>query len=133
MTRTISLYTAIVAAAIIIVLNPLAVDWLGLPSYRRYSFLIDIYAIVLILSCVLFLRKKQSYLIYFSFFLIIFSPVYAFTVEIWLIQRQFLKARPATHIENTHQRDPALGWSPIPNAVGRHTVAGNFDVEYRIR
>ncbi len=85
MTRTISLYTAIAAAAIIIVFNPFVVDWLGLPSYRRYSFFIDIYAIVLVLSCVFFLHKKRSSLIYFSFFLIAFSPVYAFTVEIWLI------------------------------------------------
>jgi hypothetical protein len=131
LTRSISQYAAITAATIILAFNPVAVNWLGLFEYRRYSFMIDVYGIMLILTHIFFLYKTKTYFIYFAIFLISLFPIYAFAVEIWLIQRQLVQARPPTLIENTHQSDPALGWAPIPNAVGRHVVAGNFDVEYR--
>jgi hypothetical protein len=130
LTRAICQYAAIISASVIVVFNPVVVQLIGLSGYRRYSFLIDIYGATVILTCFLF-RYREKLLRYLCISLITLSPVYAFATEIWIVQRQVLAPRPSTHLENTHQRDPLLGWAPIPNAVGRHAVPGNFDVEYR--
>ena len=135
--RSVLVYLIICLAAAALILNPLVTKLLiGLSNgWVLFPLAFDLYAALIIAFATLNLRMNSSVFGAIAISLAILILPAMFIVELAIYYHEFnIKPNPGNpgdnRVEGVHQHYEVLGWSPIPNGVGRHVSRGNFDVRY---
>jgi len=132
--RSVAIYALIGAVSIGLVLNPAVVLLLtGERSFAVHVGLLDLWLVLIAAAALWYLRRPHPALAWTTAALVALLPAYMLAGEIaWSYVRYKYGDRLLGRIPAIHQPDPLLGYTLIPEAVGRHTRTGEFDVEYVI-
>lgn len=132
--RTFALYSVILAASTLIVVNPVVIHLVtGLRSLAAYTAVLDLWLVLIILAGGLYLRRPRPL---FSGLLIgalatLLPALFAGEVALVLLRHGY-GDRILGEVPGIFRPDPELVYTLTPGAEGRHTSLGNFDVTYVI-
>ena len=132
--RSIATYTIIVAASVLLVVNPVVVYLLaGSLSLAAFALVLDAWLAMTGLLAILHLRRDSRPAFWLMIGAIVTLVPAMFVGEVALA---FARHQYADHllgeVPKIFRPDPKLVYAPIPGARGRHASVGNFDVEYEI-
>jgi len=128
------LYGVIIALTLLVPVNPLVAYWLtGARSFALYAGFVDLCLLILAGAGVLYLRTgRRVFLAGFAIVLAGFVPALILAEAGWVYVRQRFADRLLGEVAEIHEEHPLLVYTLMPEAQGRHTSLGNFDVEYVI-
>ena len=132
--RSIATYTIIVAASVLLVVNPVVVYLLaGSLSLAAFALVLDAWLAMTGLLAVHHLRRDSRPAFWLMIGAIVTLVPAMFIGEVALA---FARHQYADHllgeVPKIFRPDPKLVYAPVPGARGRHASIGNFDVEYEI-
>ena len=132
--RSIATYTIIVAASVLLVVNPVVVYLLaGSLSLAAFALVLDAWLAMTGLLAVHHLRRASRPAFWLMIGAIVTLVPAMFVGEVALA---FARHQYADHllgeVPKIFRPDPKLVYAPVPGARGRHASIGNFDVEYEI-
>ena len=131
--RSIATYTIIVAALVLLVVNPVVVC---LPasslSLAAFALVIDAWLAMTGLLAVHHLRRDSRPAFWLMIGAIVTLVPAMFIGEVALAFAAISTPITCSARSRSLPPDPKLVYAPVPGARGRHASIGNFDVEYQI-
>jgi hypothetical protein len=130
--RNVVLYAIIIAASILVPLNPVVV-WLltGVRSFAAYILVLDLLLLLIIAAGVLYLRTgRRPWLVTGSVLVVGLLPAMVAAEAAYVYLNAKYGGRVFGELPQIFQEDPDLVYAMRPEVSGRHVLHGNFDVVY---
>ena len=132
--RSTAIYTVIVAASVLLAVNPIVVYLLfGSRSLAAFALVLDAWLLLIMLFGVhhLWRHGRASFWLMVAGIATLVPALFVGEVALAFVRHQY-----ADHllgeVPAIFRADPKLVYAPIPGARGRHAAVGEFDVEYLI-
>jgi hypothetical protein len=130
--RNVVLYAIIIAASILVPLNPVVV-WLltGVRSFAAYVLILDLLLLLIIVAGVLYLRSgRRAWLAVGSVLVVGLLPGMVAAEAAYVYLNAKYGGRVFGELPQIFTPDPDLVYVMQPEATGRHVLHGNFDIVY---